>query len=244
MRVILATFVWLLWAVPSAAQDAVSLSVPPEMIESGFTKHILPRFKFKHRVALDPVTGDAPLAISTEGQGVRVFDGPDATAYWLTGDGPAFEKFRDWLESTPGLAAVTSFEIDGVPQYSAPDKTVAAPAPKQIEGDSVLGARLALVHCGRCHVVDQRNRMGGIGSTPSFAALRGRDRWQDLFTAFWTANPHPSFTQIDGVTEPFTEERPAHVAPIEITLDEIDAITAFVGGLEAKDLGRPVQSSN
>ena len=234
-----------LTTIAAFAQDAVRLSVPPEMIESGFTKHILPRFKFKHRVALDAVTEEAALALTTEGgQGTRVFDAADGTAYWLRGEGPAHDTFRDWLKSTPGLAAVTSFQVAGQPQYAAPQKQVVVAAPTQVEGDAQLGARLALVHCGRCHVVDDRNRMGGIGSTPSFAALRGRAGWQDLFLAFWSANPHPSFTQIPGLTEPFGADRPTHIAPVEITLEEIDAITAFVGGLEAKDLGKPVSSSN
>lgn len=242
---LIAPLMLILTTIAAFGQEAVRLSVPPEMIESGFTKHILPRFKFKHRVALDPVPDAAPLALTTEaGQGTRVFDGADGTAYWLRGEGPAHDRFRDWLKSAPGLAAVTSFQVAGQPHYAAPQQQVVVAAPTEVEGDAQLGSRLALVHCGRCHVVDQRNRMGGIGSAPSFAALRGRPGWQDLFLAFWSANPHPSFTQIPGLTEPFGAERPTHIAPVEITLDEIDAITAFVGGLQAKDLGRPVSSSN
>ncbi|MBM7066960.1 hypothetical protein [Actibacterium sp. 188UL27-1] len=241
-HLILAPLVLVMTAVTVLAQE--TLSVPPEMIESGFTKHILPRFKFKHRIVLKPVTGKAPLALTTVATGTRVFDAADGTAYSLTGQGTAHDTFRDWLKSTPGLAAVTSFQIAGQPQYAAPSKKVVVVAPTPVEGDAQLGARLSLVHCGRCHVVDDRNRMGGIGSTPSFAALRGRPGWQDLFLAFWSANPHPSFTQVPGVTEPFGTDRPTHIAPVEITLEEIEAITAFVGGLQAKDLGRPVRSSN
>ena len=84
--------------------------------------------------------------------------------------------------------------------------------------------------------------MGGIGSTPSFAALRGRHNWADLFRAFFVHNPHPSFTQVAGVTEPFDPNRQIHVAPVEVTLEEIEAITAFVETIKPKDLGRPVAS--
>ena len=120
---------------------------------------------------------------------------------------------------------------------------VVVEAPETFDGDKATGARLALVHCGRCHVVDKRNRMGGIGSTPSFAALRGRENWSDLFRAFYAHNPHPSFTQVEGVTDPFDPNRQIHVAPMEITLDEIEAITAFVAEMKPKELGRPVKSN-
>ena len=85
--------------------------------------------------------------------------------------------------------------------------------------------------------------MGGIGSTPSFAALRGRSNWSDLFRKFFLENPHPSFTQVAGVTDPFDPNKALHVAPVEITMDEIEAITAFVATIEAKDLGGRVQSN-
>jgi hypothetical protein len=70
--------------------------------------------------------------------------------------------------------------------------------------------------------------------------MRGRENWSDLFRAFYVENPHPSFTQVEGVTEPFDANRQVHVAPVEITLDEIEAITAFVATIEPKDLGKPV----
>jgi mono/diheme cytochrome c family protein len=112
-----------------------------------------------------------------------------------------------------------------------------------IEGDVALGSLLSLQHCGRCHVVDKRNRMGGIGSTPSFPALRGRDGWADLFRKYWTENPHPSFTQVAGVTEPFDPDRPAFIAPVTVTLEEIDAIVAFVATITPKDLGGAVRGN-
>ena len=66
--------------------------------------------------------------------------------------------------------------------------------------DYAPGEKLTLLHCGRCHVVSERNRFGGIGSTPSFAALRGAADWEERFRAFYALNPHPAFTQIPDVT--------------------------------------------
>jgi len=58
--------------------------------------------------------------------------------------------------------------------------------------------------------------------------------------AFFAEAPHPSFTHVIDVTEPFTPERPSHIAPVEITLEDLDAITAFVATMEPKDLGAQV----
>ena len=233
-------------AAGAGAQD-LTLKMSEEMLASGFDKQILPRFKFKHRVSVAPVTeGAADMAFGADG--TRVFQEIDGAAVRLdilTGDGAAREKaalFLDWLKSRPGKAAVESFEVAGKPVYTTEVTVVVEAAPEVFEGDQATGSRLALVHCGRCHVVDERNRMGGIGSTPSFAALRGRSNWSDLFRAFFVHNPHPSFTQVDGVTDPFDPDHQIHVAPVEITLDEIEAITAFVATMEPKNLGRPVQS--
>jgi len=103
--------------------------------------------------------------------------------------------------------------------------------------DFAPGEKLALVNCGRCHVIGPRNRMGGIGSTPSFPVLRTIEDWEDRMKAFWTLRPHPSFTQIDGVTEPFPENQPAHIHPIRLTLEELDRIVAYARTVKRADLG-------
>lgn len=99
------------------------------------------------------------------------------------------------------------------------------------------GEKLAFLHCGRCHVVSPEKRMGGIGSTPSFMVLRTFPDWEERMSAFWTLRPHPSFTQIDGVTEPFAEDRPAHVHPIRLTLDQVERIVAYARTVAPADLG-------
>lgn len=222
--------------------------MPAEMVESGFHQQILPRFKFKHRITVSPVTsGEADMAFGSEGD--RVFqrvDGDDVRLSILTTDTEAADHartFRDWLRSDPGKAAIEGFQIDGAQVFTTEETVAVVEEEETFEGDTATGARLALVHCGRCHVVDDRNRMGGIGSTPSFPALRGRDNWSDLFRAFWSENPHPSFTQVEGVTEPFDPLKQVHIAPVEITLEEIEAITAFVATIKPRELGRPVQSN-
>ncbi|MDJ0827269.1 MAG: hypothetical protein QNJ16_17395 [Rhodobacter sp.] len=247
---------WAAWAVlalacclltGSAAAQELRLAAPPEMAESGFLKHILPRFKLKHRIAVTPVApGEAAdMALVPDGaEGTRVFAAVDGPEYRLVLQGGAGAvTFRDWLLSTPGKSAVTSFPRGGPPAFTADLAEVAVAVEIELTGDAVLGSKLALQHCGRCHVVDTRNRMGGIGSTPSFGAMRARPHWIDLFSKYWSENPHPSFTEVVGVTEPFGPGHVTHIAPVQITLEDIDAIVAFVGTLEPKNLGRPVQSN-
>lgn len=222
--------------------------VPETMVKSGFHKQILPRFKFKHRIEVAAVTeGEADMAFGAEGDRVfQVVDGDEVRLSILTDDEDAAANartFRDWLRSGPGKAAVEGFAPEGAQVYTAEKTVVVVKTVETFDGDKATGSRLALVHCGRCHVVDERNRMGGIGSTPSFAALRGRENWSDLFRAFFVHNPHPSFTQVEGVTEPFDPNKQIHIAPVEITLEEIEAIAAFVATITPKELGRPIQSN-
>jgi len=99
------------------------------------------------------------------------------------------------------------------------------------------GEKLTLLNCGRCHVVSAKNRMGGIGSTPSFAVLRTIDDWEDRMKAFWTLRPHPGFTQIEGMTEPFPASRPPAVHPISLTLEELALIVAYARTVKPADLG-------
>lgn len=106
--------------------------------------------------------------------------------------------------------------------------------------DYAPGEKLTLVHCGRCHVVSERNRFGGIGSTPSFAALRAAEDWEDRFRAFYALNPHPAFSQVAGVTPPFVPERPSPIHPVELTPAEIETIIDFARTIAPKDLGAEV----
>ena len=226
----------------------LTLLMPEAMVEQGFHKQLLPRFKFKHRITVEAVTsGPADMAFGATG--TRLFKDAEGVETFLkilttnTDAKSQANSFRDWLKSGPGKAAIEGFQPDGQPLYTTEFVAIVIEEEETFEGDTATGSRLALVHCGRCHVVDERNRMGGIGSTPSFAALRGRENWSDLFRAFFVHNPHPSFTQVAGVTEPFDPNKQIHVAPMEITMEEVEAILAFVSTMKPKELGRPVQSN-
>ena len=112
------------------------------------------------------------------------------------------------------------------------------PAPAD---DWAPGEKLAYIHCGRCHVIGERNRMGGIGSTPGFAVIRTWEFWEDKMRSFYALNPHPSFTQIDGVTEPFPPHRPSPIHPIALSLDELEEIIGYAHTVEPADLGAPIR---
>ena len=107
--------------------------------------------------------------------------------------------------------------------------------------DYAPGEKLTLFHCGRCHVINERNKYGGIGSTPSFGALRTHDDWEDRFDAFYALAPHPAFTQVEGVTEPFPINRPSPIHPMELTVEEIETIREFARTIPPKDLGAEVR---
>ena len=110
-----------------------------------------------------------------------------------------------------------------------------------IADDYAPGEKLTLFHCGRCHVINERNKYGSIGSTPSFGALRTLDDWEDRFNSFYALAPHPAFTQIENVTEPFPPHRPSPIHPLELTLQDIDTIREFARTIPPKDLGAPVR---
>lgn len=223
------------------AQDkSFSLAAPNTLVETGFFKHLLPRFSLKTGIKVT-MAEDAPDTRIGD-QGMPVFR-RDGVVWSLSDtDGPLTRKFADWLTSDIGKRTIEAFRPDGVQMFSAYLADAAAPPPVQVTGDAALGEKLSLEKCGRCHVVSDLNRMDAIGSTPSFALLRTFDNWQNRFEAFFTLRPHPAFTQIAGVTEPFDQARPSPIVPLELTLDDIDAILAYVSGIAPAELGAPIQS--
>ena len=89
-----------------------------------------------------------------------------------------------------------------------------------------LGKRVAREHCSRCHVVDASNRMGGIGSTPSFKLLCSLPDWEDRFTTFFARQPHPAIITVEGISE--DRKLPPNAAPILLTQDQVEALMAYV----------------
>ena len=110
-----------------------------------------------------------------------------------------------------------------------------------VADDYAPGEKLTLFHCGRCHVINERNKYGGIGSTPSFGALRTLEDWEDRMRAFFALAPHPAFTQIEGITEPFPIDRPSPIHPLQLTEGDIETIVEFTRTIPPKDLGAPVR---
>lgn len=232
----------LLTAFPAFAQDKrFTLNAHPDLIAVGLTQHLIPRFSFKTQVRITLTDGAADLTISDGGEGRAVFSGLERTWVMSQPQGEHAKRFADWLQSEVGRNTIASFAPDGAALFS-PDikREVVAEAP-DYDGDAAEGARLSVVLCGRCHAVHPDRRMGAIGSTPSFMLLRAFDDWDSRFAAFFALKPHPAFTQVDGVTDPFPEDRPSPIVPVEMTLDDVDAILAYVQELAPADLGAPLQ---
>ena len=97
------------------------------------------------------------------------------------------------------------------------------------------GREVVRQHCTRCHVVPNMNPYGGIGSTPSFAALKWLSDWEHRFEVFYTLPPHPALVSIQGVSEERSASLPVFIAEIELQIDDVDAILSFVRTLETPD---------
>lgn len=246
-RLGLAAMLMLAAAGAEAEERRITVAASPELIDSGLLKHMLPRFSLKTgirttAVPLEPGVQAEVLIGPAVDEGRPVFRRGETV--YLAGPGAKQAlagRFLDWLASDIGQRTVAAFAPDGKPLYEpAAGAKVEAKGPV-VTGDALAGERLALVNCGRCHVVGEKNRMGGIGSTPSFAMLRTLGDWERRFRAFFTLNPHPAFTQVPGVTPPFDQARPPPIAPLEITLADIDAILAYAASLAPADLAEPLK---
>ena len=97
------------------------------------------------------------------------------------------------------------------------------------------GREIVRQHCTRCHVVPNMNPYGGIGSTPSFSALKWLSDWEQRFEVFYTLPPHPALVSIQGFSEERSLSLPVFVAEIELQIDDVDAILSFVRTLETPD---------
>ena len=108
--------------------------------------------------------------------------------------------------------------------------------PQAWADDAVANGReIVRQHCTRCHVVPDMNPYGGIGSTPSFAAMKWLDDWERRFEVFYTLPPHPALVNIVGVSEARSKALPVFIAEIELQIEDIDAILAFARTLKTPD---------
>jgi len=228
-----------------AAAKSFRLSAPDELVASGFLKHLLPRFSLKTGVRIEIVSADADAeaGFSASPGGAPAFSGIGSDWFFSVSDAgnEHVARFEDWLTSDVGKNTIASFKPEGAQLFTAAVAKPKEAASDAISGDVVSGEKLAVVHCGRCHMVNEATRLTTIGSSPSFAVMRSFTDWRVRFEAFFALRPHPSFTQVEGVTEPFDISHPSPIAPVEITLDELDAILAFVSRIPPADLGAPIQ---
>lgn len=242
MRIATLCLTFALAASPLAAQDALGLAAPAEIVDTGLLKHILPRFSLKTGVRIR-ARDAGELALAPAPPGTPVFRGARTTWHLRHGGEAGARRFEDWLTSDIGKRTVEGFApANGAPPFSTSFEVAAAAEETVFEGDAARGETLAHRHCGRCHVVSAANRAKGIGSTPSFGVLRSLRDWSDRFEAFFALRPHGAFTQVAGVTEPFPPDRPSPIVPVEMTLEEVAAILAYVSKIPAADLGAPLKT--
>ncbi len=225
---------------PALAEDVV-LNAPEPLVATGVFDYILPRFKLKTQVKVELGEGADLALVPTDTGGVFAWEGQAFALEPASPEGDA-GRFAAWLRSEVGLRTVTSYQVDGANPFTPAVAVAAIPVEVEVDGDAAAGERLAHLHCGRCHVISEKNRMGGIGSTPSFGAMKNFVDWQSKFAAFYALNPHPAFTQIEGLTEPFDPAFPPNIAPVEMSFEDYEAILAYVQGLPVKDLGGAVVS--
>ena len=233
----------------AAEERRIVLAASSGLSESGFLAYLLPRFSLKTGIRVTPTVLEEGIQVDVKlGPADVVKDGRAAfrggkTVYAVrVAEGgaaaPAHAKrFVDWLLSRVGQRTVESFRANGRRVYLAAAGVKAEKPRAKPAGDLARGEKLSFLHCGRCHVIGPRNRMGGLGSTPSFALLKTLNDWELRFRGFYLLNPHPSFTQIPGTTEPFDESRPPPIVPLEITLEDLDAVMAYVATIEPAKLG-------
>jgi len=220
------------------------LSGPAALHENGFLRFLLPRFSLKTgiRIALQ---ANNPEAIISTDHGVPLMNGLGQVFYLQTtaADTPRGHKaqrFAGWLDSDIGRRTVAQFKIDGAQVFTPIETLQAADTAPVFQGDAARGERFSFANCGRCHVIGDRNRMKGIGSTPSFPVLRSLPDWEARFSTFYARIPHPSIVQLEGVSEPFDPAFPPANQPLWLTLDQLEDILTFVSGLAPADLGAPL----
>lgn len=236
-----AILILLFTSLPVRADEVRSFTLfaAPEIVESGLLDYILPRFTLKtgRRVNIADTNEDARLAV---GVGQQVMTRGDVSfGLELKTDNPAAQLFVDWLMSEIGHTALEAFVPVSGPGFE-PFVLEDAQAEITFEGDAALGREVAEIHCARCHRVAPEGRGIGIGSTPSFAALKALPDWAERFSAFYALNPHPSFLRVTGISPDFAPAHPPPIVPVEITQDELEHLLAYTASLPAADLGADV----
>ncbi|MCV2869232.1 cytochrome c [Defluviimonas sp. WL0002] len=229
-------------SVRAEEERSFALFVTPEVIETGLIEYILPRFTLKtgRRAVIVNSDGDAEIRVAGPNEQPQLARGDTGYSLTLVTDNPAAALFAGWLSSAPGRAAITGFEPGEGPAFHVPERKEAL-AEAAFEGDAALGREIARRHCARCHRVEEGKAMG-IGTTPSFAALRALPDWDERFQTFFVRRPHPTFVQIEDLSAPFDPASPPAIVPLKITLDEFEALLAYASDVKPADLGAQIQN--
>jgi len=249
-RSLIVTFLGFFFVITSAKTNygnEITVEFPEELLMIEFEKYILPRFKFKTQINIlvnkDSNSFDANLGILSTG--FEVFSDLNGFVYRLetkTADTERLqrlEKFVSWLTSPAGIMAIEDFAIEGAQVFKAVQYLEEKEEAEIFDGNIASGLGWSQKHCKRCHVVDD-NAFAGIGSTPSFHAMRSFEDWEERFRAFWTVSPHLNVISITEVYDAGSNLSPVVIAPIELTLDEVDDILSYVSKIVPKDLGKPI----
>ncbi len=236
----------LLAPVAAMPQEAgFGLSVPATLQESGFLRFLLPRFSLKTGIRIG-LGQSNPEAIISVDEGMPLMEGLGQVFYLRTSAadtprGQKAQRFASWLDSDIGRRTVAQFKIDDVQVFTPIETLQAADVATVFDGNALRGEGFSFDNCGRCHVVGDRNRMKGIGSTPSFSVLRSLPDWEERFSTFYARIPHPAIVQLEGVSAPFDPAFPPANRPLLLTLDELEDIMTFVSGIAPADLGAPLE---
>ena len=227
---------------------AFGLSLSHEtVIPSELVQYVIPRFSLKTRIWFDQVesAGDIQLVTKRPETGAEVLKLVSGETVFVTAVDGAVESsdyrtFVDWLVSEPGRATIADFELDGQ-QIAIPTAAdEAAPIEMVIVGNLDHGRELSRDHCRRCHKVDRADKYAGIDNAPSFHAMRSFDDWHIRFSTFYAVSPHKALISVEGsgiekIRELIT------IAPIDLQMDDVNDIVAFVHSLKPLDLGKPIQ---
>ena len=234
-------------SIAQAQEKQMYMRPVSELSTAQLIDYLIPRFSLKHNIKIKTSSENQlpDVAINVNNGATPIFKNNE-TVWFLTilsRDSHGYaKKFSQWLTSNIGKTAIENYQSEFGIRFSARFELAKNKKIDVSPVDISLGRKLAAQNCGRCHATDETNRMKTIGSTPSFAALRTFKDWQIRFEAFFTLNPHPSFTQIEDVTPPFDRTRPPPIKPSPLTLDDLDEIMKFVSQITPADLGMAVQS--
>ncbi len=235
----------------SAQQKEFTLSSPQALSDSGFLRFLVPRYSLKTGVRINvQISGQtgadgAEARFTTYAGGRLVMQGLGQRFSLVLPAGTSkrhdhAQRFADWLFSEIGKRTIIQFAPDGDPVFSLVAAVSAQQDAPDFDGDIVMGEALSFTNCGRCHVIGKRNRMQGIGSTPSFGVLRSLANWQERFATFYQRRPHPAITQIEDLTAPFDPARPPSAYPLYLSVDDFNNILAYVSTVAPADLGAPL----